>query len=91
MSTSEIKQEQRALKLTKQGKLKEAEAIYRDLITAKTTSHISYGNLAVICGIQGRWTEVIELLNIALKLQPTFPEAQNNLGLALLAGDGARR
>ena len=83
MSAADIDQEQRALDLTKQGLLEEAEAIYRQLIADKTESHVPYGNLAVICGMKGRWNEVIELVKIALILQPNYPEAQNNLGLAL--------
>ncbi len=66
-----------------QGKLQEAEAIYRDLIAAGTRNHIAYGNLAALCGMQGRFDELLELLKKALQLNPNYPEAHYNLGNAL--------
>ena len=75
--------EQQAVALINQNKLKEAEAIYRALIAAGTTNHITYTNLAAICGMQGRFCEIIELLKKTLQLKPDYPEAHNNLGIAL--------
>ena len=40
--------EQQAVALINQGKLEEAEAIYRELIAAGTSDHIVYGNLAAL-------------------------------------------
>jgi len=77
--------EQQAVALINQGKLPEAEAIYRDLIAAGTRNHITYGNLAAICGMQGRFDELIELLKKALKIKPNYPDAHLNLGNALQA------
>ena len=66
-----------------QGKLQEAETIYRDLIAAGMNSHLVYGNLAAICGMQGKLNELIDLLKKALELKPNYQIAHNNLGLAL--------
>ena len=66
-----------------QGKLQEAETIYRELIAAGTSNHIVYGNLAATCGMQGRFEELIKLLRKALELKPNYPEAHINLGNAL--------
>ena len=82
-SADHAAKEQQAVALTNQGKLQEAEAIYRDLIAAGTRNHAVYGNLAAICGMQGRFDELIELLRKTLQLKPNYPEAHNNLGIAL--------
>ncbi len=75
-------QEQQALALISQGKLQEAEAIYRTLIAAGIQNDIVYRNLAAICGIRGGFDESIDLLRQALKLKPNNPEVHNNLGNA---------
>ena len=75
--------EQLALALINQGKLQEAEALYRELIAAGTNNHIVYGNLAAICGMQGKIDQFIELLKKTIQLKPNFPDAHNNLGVAL--------
>ena len=82
-SADHAAKEQQAVALTNQGKLQEAEAIYRDLIAAGTRNHAVYGNLAAICGMQGRFDELVELLKKTLLLKPNYPEAHNNLGTAL--------
>ena len=82
-SADHAAKEQQAVALINQGKLQEAEAIYRDLIAAGTRNHIVYGNLAAICGMRGRFDELIELLKKALELKPNYPDAHNNLGNAL--------
>ena len=82
-SADHAAKEQQAVALINQGKLQEAEAIYRDLIAAGTRNHIVYGNLAAICGMQGRFDELIELLRKTLQLKPNYPDAHNNLGIAL--------
>ena len=75
--------EQQALALISQGRLQEAETIYRELIAAGTKNPNAYGNLAAICGMQGRFDELIGLLKKALEIKPNYPEAHNNLGNAL--------
>ena len=82
-SADHTAKEQQAVALINQGKLEDAEAIYRKLIAAGTKNHIVYGNLAAICGMQGRFDELIELLQVTLQLNPNDPDAHNNLGLAL--------
>lgn len=76
-------EERKAIALINQGRLQEAEVIYRQLIAAGTTNHHTYGNLAAICGMQRRHDELIALLRQALQLNPNYPEAHNNLGNAL--------
>ncbi len=76
--------EQQAVALINQGKLQEAEAIYRELIAAGTGNHIVYGNLAALCVMQGRFDGLIKLLRKALQLKPNYPDAHNNLGIALI-------
>ena len=80
-SADHSNKEQQALALINQGKLQEAEAIYRKLISAGTTNHIVYGNLAAICLMQSRHDKSIPLLRKALQLNPNYPDAHNNLGM----------
>ena len=82
-AADQTNKEQQALALINQGKVQEASSIYRELISAGTRNHIVYGNLATICGMQGRFNELIELLRKALKLKHNYPDAHNNLGIAL--------
>ena len=82
-SADHSNKEQQALALINQVKLQEAEAIYRELIAAGTSNHVVYGNLAALCGMQGRFDELIKLFRQALELKPNYPEAHYNLGTAL--------
>ena len=82
-SAEQTAKEEQAIALIKQEKLQEAASIYQELIAAGTKNHIVYGNLAAICGMQGKLDELIELLRKALQLNPTYPDAHNNLGIAL--------
>ena len=52
----------KALEYIKQGNLKDAENIYRGLISTGTKNHVVYSNYAVICGQKGYQQEKIELL-----------------------------
>ena len=74
--------EQEAASLIKQGKLQEAEKIYRALITAGTSNHTIYGKLAKTCGMQGKLEDCIELLKKALEIKPNYPEGHHNLGIS---------
>ena len=69
--------------MLKQGKLVQAEEIYRKLIKAGSNNSTVYGNLAVICGKTGRHDEVIALLRQSLVIEPNSPETHNNLGIVL--------
>jgi tetratricopeptide (TPR) repeat protein len=82
-SADHAAKEQLALAQLDQGKLQEAEAIYRDLIATGTRNHIVYGNLAALCGMQRRLDEAIELFEKALTMKPNFPDHHYNLGNAL--------
>ena len=82
-STRQAIKEQTAIELINQGKLIEAESIYKQLIAEGTRNHIVYSNLAELCGMQGKPEERIKLLENALKLKPNYTVAHNNLGNAL--------
>ena len=69
-STDHAAKEQQAAALINQGKLQDAEAIYRELIAAGIKNHIVYGSLAAICGIQGRLDELVEFVKQVLELTP---------------------
>jgi len=72
-----------AIELIKQQQFQKAAEIYEKLLELKTNNPIVFVNLAVIFGIQGRWSDGIPLLRTALQLRPSYPEAYNNLGIAL--------
>ena len=72
-----------ALEFLNQGKLNEAEKIYRDLIEKGTKNHISYGNLAIICRIKGDIDDTIRLLKKSIEIEPLYEQAYNNLGVTL--------
>ena len=73
-------QEQEALEFIKEGKLKDAEEIYKKLIKLGTKNHKIYGNLAALYGMKGDKNEMYKLLRKAIEIEPNFPEAHNNLG-----------
>ena len=86
--------EARAFAAFQQGNLPEAEAIYRQLIAAGSRNPSVYSNLAAICGMSARSSEVPPLLETALRLDPSHADSHNNLGIARLDQgdlDGARR
>ena len=82
-NNNQAKDAQQALKLIHQGKLKEAEFIYRKLIQEGVRNEIIFSNLAAICGTQGKKQEMVELLKEALSIKPNYPEALSNLGYVL--------
>ncbi|TGG91862.1 MAG: tetratricopeptide repeat protein, partial [Aphanocapsa feldmannii 277cV] len=82
-NNNQAKDAQQALKLIHQGKLKEAEFIYRKLIQEGVKDEIIFSNLAAICGTQGKKQEMVELLKEALSINPNYPEALSNLGSTL--------
>ncbi len=72
--------ERQAVALINQGKPEEAQMIYRELITARTRNPITYLNLAILLGRQGRFSEMVEPLKIAIELDPNNTDAHTNLG-----------
>ena len=75
--------EQEALKLINAGKLDKAEELYRELIQLGTRNHITFGNLAALCGRKGNQIEMIQFLHKAIQLNKDYPDAHCNLGNAL--------
>ena len=74
--------DQQALALVEQGKLMEAESIYRNLIEKGERDYSVISNLAAICGMQGKFDELINLLKEAIFLNPYDPYSYANLGIA---------
>ncbi|TGG79893.1 MAG: tetratricopeptide repeat protein, partial [Aphanocapsa feldmannii 288cV] len=74
---------QQASKLIHQGKLKEAELIYRKLIQEGIRNEVIFSNLAAVCGIEGKKQEMVELLKKALSIKSNYPDALYNLGYIL--------
>ncbi len=75
--------EMRALEFIKKGKLSKAEKIYRYLIDKGSLNHITYANLAIICGAKGNSEDMIKLLRKSIEIEPLYEQAYNNLGIAL--------
>ncbi len=75
--------EKQALEFIQTGELKEAEVIYRELISKGSKNHVVYVNLAAICHMRGNKAEIIDLLKSALQIKPNISGAHNNLGVAL--------
>ena len=74
---------QQALAFINQGKLQEAEAIYKKLIQQGAGDHLAFGNLGAICTVQGRNQEATTFLRQALAIKTDFPDAWANLGIVL--------
>ena len=89
MGKAQRRQEQQALKLLQQGNIKEAERIYRTLISEGVSNWAVFGNLAQICGMEGKTGEMIAFYRRALAINPNLPDAWCNLGIALQSQDDA--
>ena len=74
---------QQAATLINQGKLEEAEAIYKDLIHRGAADHTAYGNLGVLLKRKGDLESAIACYSVALRLKPNYSSAHYNLGNAL--------
>jgi tetratricopeptide (TPR) repeat protein len=75
--------EQLALALINQGKLKEAEDIYTNLVNSGISNDIVYGNLGALLQQKGDLVSATLLLKRSLWLNPNNPNVYNNLGIAL--------
>ncbi len=82
-SADHAAKEKQALALISQGKLEDAEAIYKELIRAETKNFTVYGNLGVLLKRKGDLESAISSYNIAIQLNPNYPSAHYNLGNAL--------
>lgn len=73
-------QQELASTLLQQGKLAEAEAIYRQLISDRQANAICYQQLASIYSTTGRSPACIHLLRQALEIEPSNPDSHVLLG-----------
>ncbi|MFI4939352.1 MAG: tetratricopeptide repeat protein [Burkholderiales bacterium] len=85
MGAALIMQVQRALALHQQGKLPEAEELYRTVLRSNPNQVECLHYLGVIMHQMGRNAEAVELIQKAIKLNRSQPAAHSNLGLALHA------
>lgn len=69
--------------LHQQGKLKEAERIYRQVLDVSAKDANAWCFLGMACHDQQRFDEAVEAYERALAIQPDFPVALNNLGNTL--------
>ncbi|WP_019559397.1 MULTISPECIES: tetratricopeptide repeat protein [Caldimonas] len=83
----------RAVVLTEQNKLDEAAAQYLRLIEDRPDVPEVYNNLAVIYSRQEQYEKARQALEMAVRLQPRFAQAHENLGdvYAKLAGQAYAR
>jgi protein O-GlcNAc transferase len=77
----------RALALHQSGRLKEAEALYRQILQANPEQPDALHLLGVLAFQNGRSDAALPLIQQALTLRPCWAEAYNNLGLALQGED----
>lgn len=82
---------EQAIALTKEGKLDEAETIYKDLITKNPTRHQLYYNLAIVQAQKKDAAGAEASYLKALEIKPDYAEAQNGLNtLYLTTGQAAK-
>ena len=74
---------QAALALHRQGRLTEAEALYKKILHAQPGHFEALQLLATIAGQQNRLNEAVSLFERALKINPLHPASLNNCGNAL--------
>ncbi len=72
-----------AVALHRQGKLGEAEMVYRAILKLKPDHFTALHNLGMIATQRGRQHEAEGLIRQALTINPGSVEARNNLGIAL--------
>ena len=64
----------------KTGRLREAEAIYKKMITAGTSDPAVFCNLGILCKNSGRIEEALEHYEQALDFEPNDPQIYSNIG-----------
>ena len=74
---------QTALALHQQGRLAEAELIYREILLAQPDHFDALQLLATIAGQQNRLIDAVSLFERALNINPDHPASLNNCGNAL--------
>lgn len=75
---------QQAIALHRAGRLAEAEALYRQLLTAHPDHPEALLHLGILAHQVGKYDIAVELLLRALALRPDFVEAHYNLGMVRL-------
>ena len=74
---------QSALALERDGKVAEAEALWKALVTSKPNDAEAYAHLGLLEARQEHYEEAIGFYRKALKLNPGMPGLRLNLGLSL--------
>ena len=74
---------EQAIKLHREGKLKEAELLYRSILEIQPEHLDSNNNLGTILKDNGRLEDAKKYYEKAIDIKPDFAEAYNNLGCAL--------
>ena len=62
------------------GRLREAESIYKKMITAGTSDPAVFCNLGVLCKNSGRIEEALECYERAIDFEPDDPQIYSNIG-----------
>tara|TARA_Y100001968_G_C19431162_1_gene757081 strand:+ start:39 stop:2180 length:2142 start_codon:yes stop_codon:yes gene_type:complete len=72
----------KAILLQKEGNLKEAEAIYKEVLINNDNNYCAHMNLAVIYGHRRDWMKIIQHVKNALNIQPKSLQAFSMLSYA---------
>ncbi len=75
--------EEHAIELINNGKLNEAERIYKILIDKDKKNYMLFGNLGAICLMKGQIDNSMKFLKKALEIEPHFVDGLNNMGSCL--------
>ena len=81
------KQVEQALALVRNGRLQEAEILYRSIVNAGIKEAALFYQLAMVCGMQGKNQDMAIFLKQVLSIKPDFPEELCRLGDALAQRD----
>ena len=76
---------QQAITAHKEGKFKEAEHLYREILKTEPSNIDANNNLGVLLYNLSRSDESEVLFKKVIKLKPNYAEAYYNLGLVLFA------
>jgi len=81
--TSSLSQRENAIALERQGKINEAEIVWRSFLKTQPGSAEAYAHLGFLESRQERYSQAASLYRKALTLDPAMPALRINLGLAL--------
>ena len=76
---------EQAIALHRQGRLEDAEALYRQVLRRDPRQAAALHFLGVLSAQRRRYAEAADLIRAALERQPRYADAHNNLGNALAA------